>query len=319
MPQSRQQRTADVATTTPATTAAPATSVGGENSRVAEAMAGRTRVDGDAAAWFAEGLVLQKGMKGTVIAEMQRRIGAGDDGAFGPNTEKLLKAWQKKNGLAEDGSVDAADWAKMKAAPTNGKKPQGEEAFAKMWEAHPHNYLGEGNDTSSPELNKELGFNEGQFENTCALRMSTMLNRMGGEFAITPEKAKAAGLDQMRQGGLYLPKANDPKTASQQDRVIVSAKELWTYLGHQFGKPDLTFPKQGRNYSRSDAEKAASEAQSACAGRKGMIAFDNMQLRDANGQIGGYGGSGHVDIFDGGKLSAGSFYPCQSIKIWFVV
>jgi hypothetical protein len=323
MSQSRETRSADVATTTTpstTTTTAPQSSVGGDNSLVADAMAGRVRVDGNAADWFAKGVVLQKGMKGTVVAEMQRKIGTVDDGAFGPNTERLLRAWQKKNGLAEDGTVDAADWAKLQAPVENSRKPKGDAMFEKMWESHPHNYLPDASqNTSSPDLNKELGFKEDQFANTCALRMSTMLNRMGGEFRITPDKARAAGLDKMRQGGLYLPKGKDAKTEAQDDFFIVSAKEMWTYMGHQFGKPDLEFPKQGRVYTRTEAEKFANEARSAVAGRKGMIAFDNLQLKDASGQFTGYGGSGHVDIFDGGQLSDGDFYPCQKIQIWFVV
>lgn len=319
MPQSRTQRTS-TATTTGSTTTASTPQTGGDNTFIADVLAGRVRVDGEAKTWFDRGLRLQRGMKGTVIAELQKLIGAVPDGDFGPATERALQAWQRANGQAEDLSVDAAEWDTLKARSNSFSKPQGEEAFASMWENHPHNYLPDASqNTDSGDLNEELGFKRDQFANTCALRLSTMLNRMGGEYAITVDKAKAAGLDKMRQGGLYLPRAKDPKTESQDDRVIVSAREMWTYLEHHMGKPDQVWPPTGRNLKRKDAEAAAAEVEAAVQGKKGFIAFDNLQLQDENGQFSGYGGSGHVDIFDGGQLSDGSFYPAQRILVWYVV
>jgi hypothetical protein len=322
MPQSRLQTTTSTSTTpTPAVT--PQTG-GGDNSFLADVLSGRTRVDGDVQTWFDRGVRLQIGMKGDAIAQLQALVGASVDGAFGPGTLKAVKAWQRKNGLVEDGSIDAVAWEKLISNPAKlGGKPEGEAAFADMWASHPHNYLSDsslGENTESGDLNESLGFGRDQFANTCALRMSTMLNRMGnGEHRITADKAKAAGLDKMRQGGLYLPKANDKETAATDDRVIVAAKEMWTYLEHHYGPPDQVWPPRGRNLKRADAEKAAEEAQAAVTGKKGFIAFDNLQLQDESGQFTGYGGSGHVDIFDGGQLSDGSFYPAQRIMVWYVV
>lgn len=326
MPQSRQQqRTPDNTGATAQTADGPqATEQQGEgNAFLADLLAGRTRIDGDAQSWFDRGIQIQRGMRGSVVAELQTIIGASSDGIFGRGTEGALKAWQSTNRRAVDGSVDAADWEALQAAPKPaGKsgKPQGEEAFAEMWEAHPHNYLDDSSqNTASGDLNKTLGFSEGQFKNTCALRMSTMLNRMGGEFQITYEKAKAAGLGETRESGMYLPRALNEESGKRSDRVIVSAKEMWIYMKHQFGKPDQMWPKRGRNLKRTDAEKSMQECKAAVAGKKGFITFDNLQLQDENGKYSGYAGSGHVDIFDSGQLSDGDFYPCQSISVWYVV
>ena len=46
---------------------------------------------------------LRKGSKGDGVKMMQDALGINDDGAFGPGTERALKAWQTKNGLTADG------------------------------------------------------------------------------------------------------------------------------------------------------------------------------------------------------------------------
>lgn len=47
--------------------------------------------------------VLRRGCKGEGVKLMQKALGIGADGIFGPGTEKALKAWQTKNGLTADG------------------------------------------------------------------------------------------------------------------------------------------------------------------------------------------------------------------------
>ena len=47
--------------------------------------------------------VLRKGSRGEGVKMMQEALGISADGAFGPGTERALKAWQAKNGLTADG------------------------------------------------------------------------------------------------------------------------------------------------------------------------------------------------------------------------
>ena len=47
--------------------------------------------------------VLRKGSRGEGVKMMQEALGISADGAFGPGTERALKAWQAKNGLVADG------------------------------------------------------------------------------------------------------------------------------------------------------------------------------------------------------------------------
>ena len=47
--------------------------------------------------------VLRKGSRGEGVKIMQEALGVSADGAFGPGTERALKAWQTANGLTADG------------------------------------------------------------------------------------------------------------------------------------------------------------------------------------------------------------------------
>lgn len=54
--------------------------------------------------------VTKRGTKNTVVRYIQYRVGANIDGSFGSATERAVKAWQSKNGLAADGSVGPKTW-----------------------------------------------------------------------------------------------------------------------------------------------------------------------------------------------------------------
>jgi peptidoglycan hydrolase-like protein with peptidoglycan-binding domain len=47
--------------------------------------------------------ILKKGLSGEPVRRLQAKLGVPTDGEFGPGTEKALKDWQTKNGLAADG------------------------------------------------------------------------------------------------------------------------------------------------------------------------------------------------------------------------
>lgn len=76
---------------------------------------------------------IRRGSKGPAVKKWQGVLGLtgkDQDGDFGPNTERLTKAWQKKNGLKDDGIVGPATWTKalgqqikdaVKAVPSTQK------------------------------------------------------------------------------------------------------------------------------------------------------------------------------------------------------
>ncbi len=73
----------------------------------------------DKATWDAINLILAKRIirtnhaGGPVIRYLQYRLGADVDGIYGPQTESLVKNFQRQNGLVADGIVGPASWQKL--------------------------------------------------------------------------------------------------------------------------------------------------------------------------------------------------------------
>ena len=58
-------------------------------------------------------MVLKVGSEGADVKKLQEKLGVETVGKFGPKTEAAVKAWQKTNGLKDDGIVGPATWAKL--------------------------------------------------------------------------------------------------------------------------------------------------------------------------------------------------------------
>ncbi len=61
-------------------------------------------------------MILKVGSNGDDVKKLQAKLGLAADGAFGPGTEKAVKAWQAANGLVADGIVGDGTWGKMFSA-----------------------------------------------------------------------------------------------------------------------------------------------------------------------------------------------------------
>ena len=178
-------------------------------------------------------------------------------------------------------------------------KARAELGFQGMWDAHPHNNASSQNtNISSPDVLNDQGL-PASFGNTCAIRLSVMLNGTGN--AITPEKAAAAGL------------ARAPTRSTKTNQYyILAASEMWQYLSSQFRQPDAIFPETG-TYANAAAFQTAFDAtiKPLIAARKGIVGFE---------KIFGFSGTGHIDLFDGETLSdSASWYPCKRLRLWYIV
>jgi putative chitinase len=58
-------------------------------------------------------MLLKVGSKGDDVKKLQEKLGVEAIGTFGPKTEAAVKAWQKVNGLKDDGVVGDATWSKL--------------------------------------------------------------------------------------------------------------------------------------------------------------------------------------------------------------
>jgi hypothetical protein len=128
-----------------------------------------------------------------------------------------------------------------------------------------------------------------------------MFNGMGGKYAITRKKAAKVGIKRSRV----------PYSKKTKHYYIVSAREMWKYVTHWFGKPHQQFPKRGRYKTEAKATTGVEkEVMPVAKSKKGIVAFEKIY---------GYSGSGHVDIFNGETLSdSDMWYPSKRIKLWYV-
>ena len=73
----------------------------------------------DATTWNAINLILAKRIirpnhaGGAVVRYLQYRLGVENDGVYGPQTEVVVKNFQKQNGLDADGIIGPASWQKL--------------------------------------------------------------------------------------------------------------------------------------------------------------------------------------------------------------
>ncbi len=211
----------------------------------------------------------------------------------------LEREADRASGLVSSGAAVTRMTPDKTAVRKKEKLPQGKEGFDKMWAAHPHNYQDDpSQNTESADLLEEIGLPTNW--NTCAIRLSIMLNKLG--LTITPAKVKAAGIVRRPY-----------YSRKTKQYYILSAKEMWTYLSKNFRKADAIFPAAGKTYKDAQAFRAGFEKdiEPIVKARKGIVAFE---------KIFGYGGTGHVDVFDGLTLSdAPNWYPSMRVHLWYVV
>jgi putative chitinase len=63
-------------------------------------------------------MILKLGSEGEDVKKLQIKLGVDPIGKFGPKTDAAVKTWQSANGLAADGVVGPATWAKLMGEST---------------------------------------------------------------------------------------------------------------------------------------------------------------------------------------------------------
>ena len=57
---------------------------------------------------------LKRGSEGPRVVQLQRWLGIGADGIFGPGTRRAVKRYQRRHGLTADGIVGPVTWSTLK-------------------------------------------------------------------------------------------------------------------------------------------------------------------------------------------------------------
>lgn len=73
-----------------------------------------------ASAAYMHTVTLKQGSSGSQVMELQKTLGVGADGAFGPMTKAAVMSFQSANGLTADGVVGPMTGAKLAGAPASG-------------------------------------------------------------------------------------------------------------------------------------------------------------------------------------------------------
>jgi putative chitinase len=68
-------------------------------------------------------MLIRNGSKGPEVKKIQEKLGLVADGIFGKNTEAAVKAWQKANGLKDDGIVGPSTLGKMGIGLSSSAQP----------------------------------------------------------------------------------------------------------------------------------------------------------------------------------------------------
>ncbi len=171
--------------------------------------------------------------------------------------------------------------------------PGVDDPFGRMWNAHPHNHQSDDAlNTSDDQLAKSLGFNRSW--NTCAIRISIMLNAIGQP--VTPERCAAAGLRAPWRS---------PKTGLY---YLLSASDVGTYLEANLRKADVEIGPYAN--TKQDHALRNEELRTHLEGKRGIIQFDKVFT---------FEGTGHVDLFFGMRLSDAPFlYAAKTTRLWYV-
>lgn len=78
---------------------------------------------------------LKQGDGGSAVRRLQRALGIGVDGVFGPATERAVKRYQRRHQLTADGLVGSATWAGLASSPGKARTSSRGDAIERLQRA----------------------------------------------------------------------------------------------------------------------------------------------------------------------------------------
>ena len=191
-------------------------------------------------------MLLKNGSKGDDVKKLQEKLGVEAIGTFGPKTEAAVKAWQKANGLKDDGIVGPTTWAKLfgesKPAATVVKEdvviPSGGPLNIEKLKGHiPDAVLAQIPDTAK------------KFNITNTLRLAHFLAQCGhesGGFKAVSENLNYSADGLKKIFGKYFPGNLNESYARQPEKIASSVYASRMGNGDESSKEGFKF--RGRGY-----------------------------------------------------------------------
>lgn len=184
-------------------------------------------------------MLLKLGSKGDDVVKLQQKLGVDPVGNFGPKTEAAVKAWQKANGLKDDGIVGDITWNKLFSVSQSTVQESGADplGLAKLKGKLPDSVL-----SQIPEIVKK-------FNCTTKLRLAHFLAQCEHESG--GFKAVSENLNYSASGLLKtFPKYFNETTAAQYQKKpeMIASKVYGNRMGNGDESTKEGYKFRGRGY-----------------------------------------------------------------------
>ena len=189
-------------------------------------------------------MLLKNGSKGEEVKKLQQKLGVEPTGNFGPKTEAAVKAWQKANGLKDDGIVGDGTWGKMfgSAAPVAPAAPVAAVAPSDFKLANLKGHIPDSVIAQIPDTAAKFGI-------TTPLRLAHFLAQCGhesGGFKAVSENLNYSADGLKKIFGKYFPGNLNESYARQPEKIASRVYASRMGNGDENSKEGFKF--RGRGY-----------------------------------------------------------------------
>jgi putative chitinase len=189
-------------------------------------------------------MLLKNGSKGEEVKKLQQKLGVEPTGNFGPKTEAAVKAWQKANGLKDDGIVGDGTWGKMfgSAAPAAPAAPVAAVAPSDFKLANLKGHIPDSVIAQIPDTAAKFGI-------TTPLRLAHFLAQCGhesGGFKAVSENLNYSADGLKKIFGKYFPGNLNESYARQPEKIASRVYASRMGNGDENSKEGFKF--RGRGY-----------------------------------------------------------------------
>jgi putative chitinase len=190
-------------------------------------------------------MILKEGSTGEEVKKIQEKLGVEPTGNFGPKTKAAVIAWQKENGLKDDGIVGDGTWGKMFGSTAPAAAPVSSTPAPKVEGLNLEGLRGHVPDAVLAQIPDTAA----KFNITTNLRLAHFLAQCGHESG--GFKAVSENLNYSAKGLLgTFPKYFNAATATQYERKpeMIASRVYGSRMGNGDEASKEGFKFRGRGY-----------------------------------------------------------------------